>query len=80
MGVQLAYRWGQTGNANYGVDNATTMGVTYLPWNNVQVALYQTFYFGNAHTGAALAANFDPAIDASGSGKSLTSLNLAVGF
>jgi len=78
--VQLAYRWGETGNATYSGDDATTLGLTYLPWNNVQLALYQTFYSGNAHSKAALAAGFDPMIDASGSGDSLTSVNLAVGF
>jgi hypothetical protein len=78
--VQVAYRWGKSGDATYSTDNATTLGLTYLPWNNVQVALYQTFYSGGAHSNAALAAGFDPVIDASGSGKSLTSLNLAIGF
>ncbi len=77
--VQVAYRWGETGNAQYGTDNAASFGLTYLPWNNVQLALMQTFYFGSAHSGAAVG-NFDPAIDASGTGKSLTSVNLALGF
>lgn len=75
--VQLAYRWGKTGNAVYSGDNATTIGLTYLPWNNVQLALYETLYSGSAHSDAAGGLGI---MDASGSGKSLTSLNLAVGF
>ena len=78
--VQVAYRWGETGDASFGTDNAASLGLTYLPWNNVQLALMQTFYTGSAHSGAAQAAGFDPVIDASGSGKSLTSVNLAIGF
>ena len=75
--IQLAYRWGRSGDPVYKTDNATTAGLTYLPWDNVQFALLQSWFTGDIHTDAAggLAV-----IDASGSGKSLTSLNMAIGF
>ena len=75
--VQLAYRWGRSGDPQYSNDNAATAGLTYLPWDNVQFAMYETWFSGNAHSDAASGLG---AIDASGSGKSLLSLNMAVGF
>lgn len=78
--LQAAYRWGQTGNAQYNGDNAATFGVTYLPWYNVQFAVYETLYAGSAHGSAAQAANQEAPIDASGGGSSLTTVNMAVGF
>jgi hypothetical protein len=82
--VQLAYLWAKTGNATYSGANATTLGLTYLPWENVQLALYQTWYTGSAHSSAAANSGdvygLGNLIDASGSGTSLTSVNLAAGF
>jgi len=82
--VQLAYLWAKTGNSTYSGANATTAGLTYLPWMNVQLALYQTWYTGRAHSKDAEtnadAYGIGNLIDASGSGTSLTSVNLAVGF
>ena len=82
--IQLAYLWAKTGNPTYSGANATTLGLSYLPWNNVQLALYQTWYTGSAHSKAAESSGdaygIGNLIDASGSGTSLTSVNLAVGF
>jgi hypothetical protein len=76
--VQLAYRAADNGAGanNYNKDSAVTAGVTYLLTYNVQLALLQTWYSGSAHD--RLSPN--QSMDASGSGKSLTSVNLAVGF
>jgi hypothetical protein len=78
--VQLAYRAADNGAGanNYNKDNATTAGVTYLLTYNVQLALLETWYNGSAHSEDS--ANPNQVIDASGTGKSLTSFNLAVGF
>ncbi len=82
--IQLAYLWARTGNSTYSGANATTVGLTYLPWSNVQLALYQTWNTGSAHSKDAEtnadAYGIGNLIDASGSGTSLTSVNLAVGF
>lgn len=78
--IQLAYRAAQTGDATYKSDNAATIGVTWLPAYNVQLALYQTQYSGDANSTAAINAGGIQTIDASGTGKNLTSINLAVGF
>jgi hypothetical protein len=88
--IQLAYRTADNGAITHSKDNAVTVGVTYLPWYNVQLALLQTWYSGSAHSPDApnliCPTEADPTracgatIDASGSGKNLTSLNLAVGF
>ena len=75
--LQLAYRWGKSGDPVYSSDNAATAGLTYLPWDNVQFAMYETWFTGDAHSDAAAGLG---TIDASGSGKSLTSFNMAVGF
>jgi len=75
--VQLAFLWGTSGDSVYRSDNATTVGLTDLPWDNVQLAVYETWYSGATHSSEAGGLGV---IDASGSGKSLTSLNLAVGF
>jgi len=76
--VQLAYRAADNGAGanNYNKDNAVTAGATYLLTYNVQLALLETWYSGSAHD--KLSPN--QVIDASGDGKSLTSVNLAVGF
>jgi hypothetical protein len=82
--IQLAYLWAKTGNPSYSGADATTLGLSYLPWHNVQLALYQTWYTGGAHSKAAANSGdvygLGNLIDASGSGTSLTSLNLAVGY
>lgn len=52
--VQLGYRWAQNGFARYNIDNAYTVGLTYLPWDNVQFGIWQSFYSGSAHSAAAL--------------------------
>jgi hypothetical protein len=82
--IQAGYRAAKTGNATYDTDNATTLGLSYLPWNNVQLAVFETWYSGNAHSKAALNSGdsygLGALVDASGSGDMLTSVNLAVGF
>ena len=78
--IQLAYRWGQSGDATYSNDNATTLGITDQFYDNVQLALYETWYSGSAHSVAAYTAGKNGVMDANGSGSSLTSINLAVGF
>jgi hypothetical protein len=83
--IQLAYRTAENGYTSYKTDNAATIGVTYLPSDNVQFGLYQTQFSGNANSKAGILAN-GQVIDATaadlaqGGGSSLTSLNLAVGF
>ena len=75
--VELAYRKADTGAASYSSDNALTLGVTYLFRNNIQMALLNTSYSGDAHSSS----NPSPLpISASGTGDRLTSLNVAVGF
>lgn len=74
--VQLAYRHADNGATANNTDDAVTLGLTYLPWYNVQLSLLETWYSGSAHD----AGSPNDVIDASGSGTSLTSLNLAVGF
>ena len=75
--IQVAYRWGRSGDATYSSDDATTLGVTDQFYDNVQLALYETWYSGSAHSAAA---NGLGVMDGNGSGTSLTSVNLAVGF
>ena len=82
--IQAAYRTAKTGNATYDTDDATSLGLSYLPWDNVHLAVYETWYSGKAHSKAALASGdvygLGALVDASGSGESLTSINLAIGF
>jgi hypothetical protein len=91
--IQLAYRAADNGygaDTGYKTDNAATIGITYLPSDNVQFGLFQTQFSGNANSDAGIQAN-GQVMDATaadlggtpgfnGGGKSLTSLNLAVGF
>lgn len=72
--LQLAYRSANDGEDIYGKDNAVTAGITYLPWDNVQLSLFETWYSGGAHS------SVQGNLDASGTGDRLTSVNLAVGF
>jgi len=82
--VQLGYLAAKTGNATYDTDNATTIGLTYLPWRNIHIAIYETKFTGKAHSKAALDSGdlygLGAMIDASGSGDLLTSANVAIGF
>jgi hypothetical protein len=78
--VQLAYRTADDGADTYGKDNAVTAGVTYLLTYNVQLALLETLYSGSAHSQDNPAYYTTAFMDASGTGKRLTSVNLAVGF
>ncbi len=79
--IQVGYRWAQTGATTHNIDNAYTVGLTYLPWDNVQFAVYETIYSGSAH-GNNPNNGYTNLADAGlgGSGHSLTSVNLAVGF
>jgi hypothetical protein len=72
--LQLAYRSANDGEDIYGKDNAVTAGITYLPWDNVQLSLFETWYSGGTHS------SVQGNLDASGTGDRLTSVNLAVGF
>ncbi len=74
--IQLAYRTADDGADTYNKDDAITAGVTYLITYNVQLGLFETWYSGSAHD----VNNPAQFIDASGTGKSLTSFNLAAGF
>ena len=74
--VQLAYRTADNGADTFNKDKAITAGITYLLTSNAQLAFFETWYSGSAHNKN----NSAQLIDASGTGKSLTSFNLAVGF
>lgn len=72
--LQLAYRHADNGATTNNVDNALTVGFTYLIAHNIQLAILDTKYSGGAHDGSSYT------LPATGSGTQLTSLNLAVGF
>jgi hypothetical protein len=75
--LELAYRKADTGATTDSSDDAVTVGLTYMIAHNIQFALLNTSYSGDAHSSS----NPSPLpISASGSGDNLTSVNLAVGF
>lgn len=77
--VQLAYRRADSGDADWGRDDALTLGVTYIYTDNVQMSAIHTSLRGNAHASANPAPS-DLVGGATGSGDQVTSLNLAIGF
>jgi hypothetical protein len=75
--IELAYRKADDGATTNSSDDAVTVGATYLIAHNIQFALLNTSYTGDAHSSS----NPSPLpISGSGSGDNLTSFNLAVGF
>ena len=77
--VELAYRKADDGAATNSSDNAETIGVTYLVAHNIQLAILDTKFTGDAHASS----NPSPLPmggGASGSGTQLTSVNLSIGF
>jgi hypothetical protein len=76
--VQAAYRHGNNGGTQYETDNATSLGISYMPSHNVQLSLLHTTFGGNAYSSDN---STPPALEgASGSGSRLTTFNLGLGF